>query len=68
MSDTDKGKDNVLRNITQNIIMTGFALKRRKVLNRWTAVPLEPPAFPGNELILCFEEYHSKHNHDGLRP
>jgi len=37
MSDTDKHflykiKDNVLRNITQNIIMTGFALKRRKVL------------------------------------
>jgi len=37
----------VLRNTTQNIIMTGFALKRRKVLNRGTAVPLEPPAFPG---------------------
>jgi len=32
MSDTGKGEDNVLRNITQNIIMTGFALKRRKVL------------------------------------
>jgi len=53
MSDTDKHflykiKDNVLRNITQNIIMTGFALKRRKVLNKGTdpgglTVPLEPP-------------------------
>ncbi len=36
MSDTDKGKDNVLRNITQNIIMT-FPKKRKVLKETWVS-------------------------------
>jgi len=36
MSDTGKGEDNVLRNITQNIIMT-FPQKRKVLKETWVS-------------------------------
>jgi len=36
MSDTGKGEDNVLRNITQNIIMT-FPKKRKVLKETWVS-------------------------------